>query len=457
MTATAAAAPLRRTLGALLVVELFSGFQQSYFTPLFDTVGHRFHVGVAALAWTVTGPALGGAVATPLLTALGDRHGHLRVLRWTVAVVAASAALIAAAPGYRLLLAGRVLQGVLAGLLPLMFGLVRTRHTVEETRRAIAYLSGGLLLGVLAGSTTATLLLQVGSVTAALWIPAAGTLVGLGLLRSLGPGAAPAESARTAGLDWRGAALLAGGLVATLLAVHEGGAWGWAAPPTLACALIGAGLLAAWVVAARRSAAPLIEVGRLFRPRLLPVFAVACCVHFVVIGGQVPFSSYLTRPEGLGLPAASAGPVLLPAFCGMAVFSVLSSRLGRAIGYGRVTLLGAALLAAGSAGLLLRHGSAVDFAVLLGCSGSGMGLIAGAGRILVVDSVRAEETAAAEGLFELLVGLGAAVGSAVFAAALAAHGGGHRGYQAVWTTGTAVALLGLGAAALLVRRPTPVD
>ncbi|WP_224281731.1 MFS transporter [Streptomyces sp. LS1784] len=445
---------LRRALAALLVIELFSGFQQSYFTPLFHSVAEQYHVNVTALAWTVTGHALAAAVATPVLAVLGDRHGHLRVLRATVAVVGVGAVLIAIAPGYPLLLAGRVLQGCLAGYLPLMFGLVRSRRTTEDTRRAIAYLSGAMMVGVLLGSVCGSLLLRLAGPAPVLWLPAVGTLAGLGLLRtaSWAPDdrlPAPPGSAR---VDWLGAALLSAGLVSALLALHEGAAWGWSSPPTVGCLCAAALLLAAWTVTALRTPAPLIDVRRLFRPRLLPVFAVGWCVHFVVIGGQVSYATYVTLPDGLGLPPTAVGLVLLPAFCGMALFSTLTTRIGRAIGYRRATVLGAALLVAGTTGVLLRHSGAGDFAVLLGLAGSGMGLISGAGRILVIDHLRAEETAAGEGLFELLVSLGSAVGSAVLGAILAAQGSGHHGYQTAWAVGAVVALLGLAASSALSRR-----
>ncbi|WP_329561148.1 MFS transporter [Kitasatospora sp. NBC_01266] len=457
---------LRRTLAVLLLIVLFSGFQQSYFTSLFQALGDRYHVGVSALAWTVTGPALTAAIATPLLAALGDRHGHLRVLRATTAAVAAGAVLIALAPDYPLLMAGRMLQGCLAGFLPLMSGLVRRRHGIRHTHRAIAYLSAALMFGVLLGSACSSLLLRTAGIGAVLWTPAVGTAMGLGLLPWAGRGdglergdrfergEAPERLGAAARVDWPGAALLAAALVPVALALHEGAAWGWGSSGTLGCLGAGVVLLAAWATVQLRSPAPLIDLRRLLRPRLLPVFAAGCVVHYVVLGGQVSYSTYLTLPAGLGLPAASVGLVLLPAFCGMTVLAACTSRLGRVVGYRNVMVLGAALVALGATGLLLRHAGAADFAVALALSGAGMGLISGAARILVVDGVRAEDTAAGSGLFELLVGLGAAVGSATNAAILTAQGGGHRAYLTAWTVSAGVAVSGLAATLLLPSSPT---
>ncbi len=444
---------LRPTLAALLLIVLFSGFQQSYFTPLFQALGNRYHVGVTPLAWTVTGPALTAAIATPLLTALGDRHGHLRVLRATTAAVAVAAVLIAVAPGYPLLVAGRVLQGCLAGFLPLMSGLVRRRHGIQDTRRAIAYLAAALMFGVLLGSVCSSLLLRTAGLGPALWTPAVGTVAGLGLLLRVGRGDTSHRSPTTTRVDWAGAVLLATALVLVVLALHQGAAWGWGSPGTLGCGAAGAVLLAVWAVVQLRSPAPLIDIRRLLRPRLLPVFVVGFAVHYVVLGGQISYSSYITLPAGLGLPSSSVGLVLLPAFFGMTVLAACSGRFGRAVGYPKVIVLGAALVLLGTTGLLLRHAEAVDLAITLGITGAGMGLISGAARTIVVDGVRAEETAAGSGLFELVVSLGAAVGSATDAAVLTAQGGGHRAYLTAWAVSAGVALIGLAAALLLRSYP----
>ena len=445
---------LRRTLAVLLLIVLFSGFQQSYFTPLYQALGDRYHVGVTALAWTVTAPALTAAIATPLLTALGDRHGHLRILRTVATAVAAGAVLIAVAPSYPLLVAGRVLQGCLAGFLPLMAGLVRRRHGRQDTHRSIAYLSAALMFGVLLGSACSSLLLRTAGIGAVLWTPAVGTVVGLGLLLWAGRGDEPERATAASRIDWPGAVLLAVALVLIVLALNEGAGWGWGSFRTLGCLAAGAVLLAVWVIVQLRSPAPLIDVRRLLRPRLLPVLAAGCAVHYVVLGGQMSYSTYVTLPAGLGLPSSAVGLVLLPAFCGMTVLAACTSRLGRAMGYRKVMVLGAALVALGATGLLLRHAGAADIAVMLAFTGAGMGLISGAARILVVDNVRAEHTAAGSGLFELLISLGTAVGSATNAAILTEQGGGHRAYLTAWAVSAGVALFGVAATLLLPSSTT---
>src|SRR3984957_15140985 len=145
MSNSAGATPAaRRGLGAFLailaLVELSSGATQAYITPLLPTIALRFHVSVGALSWAVIAFTLSTAVTTPLLTKLGDLYGHRKVLTVEVALVAIGSLLVATAPNFGVLLAGRGLEGVDEGSLPLMFGLVRSRYSHDDTRRSISYL-----------------------------------------------------------------------------------------------------------------------------------------------------------------------------------------------------------------------------------------------------------------------------------------------------------------------------
>ena len=65
-------------------------------------------------------------------------------------------------------------------------------------------------------------------------------------------------------IDWPGIVLLAGGLVGVLLAVSQGGAWGWTSPLTIGVGAAGIVLLIALVLVELRSVAPVVDV-RTFR------------------------------------------------------------------------------------------------------------------------------------------------------------------------------------------------
>lgn len=108
-TSTSGRAALKRTLAALIVVEVFSGFQQSYFTPLFSLVGDRYHVGVTALAWTVTGMGLISGAGRILVVdgvrpeeiATSEGQFELLITLGSAAGSAVYAAILASGPGIR--------------------------------------------------------------------------------------------------------------------------------------------------------------------------------------------------------------------------------------------------------------------------------------------------------------------------------------------------------------------
>src|SRR4051794_24465167 len=109
----------RRIVYLLVCFELTSGFLQFGLVPLLPRIGHRLGVADSALPWVMGVHLVAAAVCVPVFGRLGDLYGHRRLLRIAVAVVAAGTVLVALAPTFPALLAGRVLQGPLAALLPL--------------------------------------------------------------------------------------------------------------------------------------------------------------------------------------------------------------------------------------------------------------------------------------------------------------------------------------------------
>ena len=84
--ATSGSMAFKATLASLVIVEIFSGVIQVYFTPIYSSLGDKFGVDVGTLSWALTGFTLSTAVCTPLLAKLGDVYGHSRILKIEVAI-----------------------------------------------------------------------------------------------------------------------------------------------------------------------------------------------------------------------------------------------------------------------------------------------------------------------------------------------------------------------------------
>lgn len=463
--ATAGPPPLRTFLAVLVIVELASGATQSFFAPVMYSVAQRWHVGVGALSWTVTAFTLSMAVSTPVFTKLGDLYGYRRVLRVEVIIVTIGSLLVALAPNFPMLITGRALQGMFAAYLPLMFGLVRSRYPRDATRRAIGYLNAALVFGILCTLVFVGMLERYSrTATPALWLPVAVTVAGLIALF-----ATPAEArpAHTAGerIDWAGALLLSGGLATALFGISEGPKWGWSSGQVVGCLVGGVLLLAAWVAVELRVASPLADVRFLFRPRFLPVYAVGCLLYFVVTGGQLENSTFGLLPPkqiGYGLGLSVFQTCLLAAFWLVFTFLavVATPRLGRALGLRMIPAIGGAFAVVGYFVLTFSHNNLACYVVFAGLVYLGLGFIESSTRILVVDQLPADQTAIGEGVYELSITLGGAVGSAVFGAIASSHVArpglpSEHGYELCWAVSAgvcALAVLVAGGYAAVGRR-----
>lgn len=435
--------PLAVFLAPLVLVELFSGVLQIYFSPVYASLAEKFGVGIGTLSWSLTGFTLASAVSTPVFCKLGDVYGHRKVLRVQVAIVGVGSVLIAAAPNFSVLVAGRVLQGMFPAYLPLMFGLVRDKYGEDDTKRAISYLTSILIFGVVFG------LVAVGFITRytdgptwALWLPAIGTLVGLaGLLLVRGE---KFERRTDLRVDWAGAIMLGAGFALLLLGISEGSDWGWTSGRVLGSLVLGVVVLAAFVAVELRVDQPLADLRWLFKPHFVPVYIVGFCTYLAVLGGQVVGSTFMAAPHavlgyGLGLSPFGISMWLAATFFVMFLGVLSTAWLGKRIGFRTVMMLGAVLGAVGYLGLIVWHGSLCVVVILTAIAVGGMGFIESSTRTLVVGGLREGEVSMGEGIYELSISLGPAVGSAVLGAILSAnaskvHGlATEHGYRLSWT------------------------
>jgi MFS family permease len=463
-------APFKRTslgtvLASLVTLEVFSGVLQIYFAPLDAPLGVKFHVSIGTLSWALTAFSLSAVVFTPVLGRLGDLYGHRKVLKIEASLVAVGCVLVAVAPNFGVLVVGRVLEGSFAAYLPLMFGLVRSRYSDDDVRRAVAYLTSVLFFGVVVGLLAIGALVKTaGNESWALWLPAIGTIAG-SLLLWIVPNESGHRGTSPRTMDWPGAALVAIGVVAVVLALTEGAGWGWASPRIIGLFVLGILALAGWVATELRTAAPLADVRYLFHPRLAPVFAIGFFVNFATLGSQVAVATLMELPHslmgyGFSLTPWGFSVCFSLMYCFTFAAAAFTARLGKAIGFKAVMVTGCALIAVGYGGLCLVVGTFAGFLIFLFVAGTGLGFIEGSTRTVLVVQLRDGEVAAGEGIFELAITAGAAVGAAVLGTVLAGNSVPHEafatlaGYRSayLWTGASGLVALTFAVIYLLARQ-----
>lgn len=410
-------------IAALACAVLAFSLMQTLLVPALPELAAAFGLGPSSGGWILTSYLLAGAVSAPIIGALGDIHGHRRLMLIALGIFVAGSALAVAAPSFPALILARVLQGASTATFPLALAIVRRHLDAAHQPSAIGWLSGTLGLG--AGSA----LVIGGLVTDALgwrWLFGIGAVLGLASVLAVArwvPGSRRGSSAR---LDVAGAALLSVTLVSLLLAISQGGAWGWASPGVLALIALTLAAGFALVAVERRVATPVVDVRSLAHPGL------ALTNLITVFLGFVPYLFYVGLPVllessggiGHGLTVTQAGLAMLPSavlvFLGGRVTPWLLTRLP-----GRVVAAAALLLMlVGGLGAALAPASLLGIIAGFSLVGLGNGVGYAVAADLVTRIAPRDEIAAAAGLNGVLRTVGSAIGIPVTALLLSGPGGG---------------------------------
>jgi MFS family permease len=450
-------------LATLALLTTVTAVVSSLGAPLVPGIAVAYRTDLASAQWVLSATLLAGAVATPVLGRLGQgRRRRTTILAALVTVTAGtvvSAVSATAAPdGLVAMVAGRALQGVGLGLTPL--ALAVARDALPPTRRApaIALLSVTTIAGAGLGYPVTGLVAEHGGLAAAYWL---GTgLAGLTLVMALlvVPGGRPED---TRPVDWPGGLLLSAAMVATLLAVSQGNAWGWTSLPVLLLGLLGPLGLAWWAVLSLRRPHPLVDLRLAVRPGVVAPNLVGLVgglgMYFMLTLVMVLAQSRTPDGWGLGQSVGVAAMVLVP----YSVASVVGSRVALAVG--RVSQrallpIGCGLFLAASVTLALVHDQVWLALACMALGGLGSGFTFSSIPVLMLPHVPRGETASALALNQVLRYLGMSVGSSVSVVLMVvlgdADGANAEGYRnALLLVAGVWALVGI--AAWRLGRPAP--
>lgn len=454
-TGAAPAAPSTVRLGPVVAVLAAAGLvgilSQALLIPLLGDLPARLDVSGEAASWAMTICLVAAAVATPVSGRLADIVGRKRVLVCCLVATTVGSVLCASGEHYPLLLAGRALQGASSAVIPLGISALAEIAVGIGLQRGAALISATMGIGTAGGVAFSGLIAAVADWTVVFWVAAGlGVLVTAAVLLVLPSPAATAPGPR-ASFDGIGCVLLAVGLAAVLLAVTNGGRWGWAGAPTLGCAVGGLVVLVAWWRWERRTTEPLVDLDSALEPRMALVQTAS------VLAGVAMFTHVLVLPvllqhpvDGAAATVLVAGLCLVPAGVAMMLAAPLGSWLVERRG-ARWAL--AAGLVCSSAGYAASAATARWPAAVVVASvaiGIGIGLSFATLPFLVVGLTAPEAVGAANGLDTLMRMIGASVSSAVVGALLAVHAGTAAGYALAYGWGAVAAAVG---ALLAVRLP----
>ncbi|NKQ28497.1 MFS transporter [Streptomyces galbus] len=434
---------------------------QTLVIPIVPELPRLLHASASDAAWAVTATLLAAAVATPVTGRLGDMYGKRRMLLVSIALLVAGSVTAALSDSLAWTIAGRALQGLASGVIPLGISIMRDELPAERLGAATALMSASLGVGGALGLPAAALIADHLDWHALFWTSAAlGAVAGV-----LVPLVVPESAVRGGGrFDAVGALGMAAGLVCLLLAISKGGDWGWGSATTLGLFAAAVVVLLLWGVLELRVREPLVDLRTTARRQVLVTDLASTAFGFSLFAMSLVLPQLLQLPEatgyGLGRSLLDAGLVMAPAGLVMMAVAPLSAALSRAAGPKVTLMTGAVVVAAGYA-LAVVLMAEVWHLVLVSCViGAGIGFAYGAMPALIMGAVDASETAAANSLNTLMRSIGTAVASAVAGVVLARmttpFGSlalpSRDGFRTVMAIGSGAAVLALVVAAFLPGR-----
>jgi EmrB/QacA subfamily drug resistance transporter len=372
---------------------------------------------LAGLSWVLNAYAI---VFAALLVPAGrwaDAVGRKRTFLAGVAVFTAASALCALAPSAGVLVAARVVQALgAAAMVPTSLGLLLPAFPPQERHVAIGVWAASGGVAAAAGPPLGGLLVEASW----RWVFLVNLPIGLLALVAGARFLREIRDPSTARPDVAGAAGVAAGIGALVVAIVQGAAWGWASGRIVALFALAALLIAGVAVRSTRHPAPIVEP-HLLRVRSFSVAVSAAALFFAgfaaMLLGTVLFLTGAWHDSVL-----RAGLELAPGPAAAAAFSIPGARLGARIGHRATGLAGAALFALGGVWWLTHLGSAHDYAwaflpgLLVG--GAGVGLVNPALTGAAAASLPPERFATGAAVLTMGRQIGTALGVAVLVALL---------------------------------------
>jgi MFS family permease len=414
--------PSSLTLGGLLVLAfgaLDFGLESSIVLPALPVIAQQYDASLITVSWLATGFLLASVVAVPLFGRLGDIFGRRRLMLVALGAFAVGSLICAWADSIGVLIAGRIVQGVGAAVGPLAVGIARDALPREQLTAAIGILVGASGAGAAIGYVMSGLLVDHISVDAIFWFLLGLSIVLLAAATVLIP---TALTGAHVPVDFAGAALIASGLAALLLAISKGNDWGWTSGRELGLFAGSAALLAAFVVVERSVRHPLVDLAFVGTPPFANAIVCAFSVGYAFAVAVIVVPPLAALPTvtgyGLGYSTTSTGLLLVP----MAVTSIAAAWVaGRHVddvGPRALMAAGSAAAVAGYVSLTIEHGTATAIAAATGVLGVAVGLTVTGILSLVARSPTLDKTSVAIAVNAVTRTTGSAVGAAAAAAIL---------------------------------------
>ncbi len=403
----------------LCLGSLCGALMQSLVIPIQSELPRLLGTAPGNASWAVTATLLASAVAMPVTGRLADIYGKKNIMVVSAGILAVGSLIAALSSSLAPFLAGRALQGVAMGYIPVAISMVREIAPPERRASAVAAVSATLGVGGALGLPLSAWIADDYSWHALFWLSTALAAVILVLTLIVVPSVRDQHPAH---IDILGTIGLAVGLCATLIGVSKGSEWGWSDQSTIGSIAGGVIVLLLWAWYELRHHDPLVDLRTTARRPVLFTNLAAVLIGFGMMAQAIVVPQLLQMPEatgyGLGQTILQAGLWMAPGGLMMMLFAPVSSKLINTAG-ARITLAVGAVVISGGYLIALGLMNApwqLMLATIIASAGVGIGYAAMP--TLILDNVPPSEAGSSVGVNGLMRSVGTTVAGAVMAAIL---------------------------------------
>ena len=400
-------------LTAMIFAVAMTFIDQTIVSIAAPTIQHNLGLSASGVQWAINAYLLTLAALFAFGGRLADIAGHRRMVVLGVIIFAGASALCGATPGggaaEAWLVAFRAVQGAGGAIMfPAAIAIVVETFDLRSRGRALALffgIAGGLTaIGPIAGGY-----LIEWTWRSIFWINIPVALIALALIAI----SKPANECRPAPMDYRGLALIIGGVGLSVFGFQQSALWGWGNPAIEVCIAAGVVLLVVFFAVERRTASPLINV-RIFNNQ---AFLVENIILGIAMMAFIPvfFFAAIYGQVALAEKATTSSLLILYFFLGFVVCAQIGGRMLDRIGAKRPVVLGCALATAGFA---LWAGKVTDLhvggqVIYIVMAGAGMGLMLGQANTDAINRASRYSYGEATGITQTVRNYGASLGFAI--------------------------------------------
>ena len=349
-----------------------SALDTSVVNTVLPVINQSFGSEIATVEWVVTIYLL---IVSGLLLSfgrLGDMRGHKQVFLIGFLIFITSSAFCGWAPTIGALIAFRGLQALGAAMLASNSPAILTKNFPASQRgQALGLQATMTYLGLTAAPSLGGWLTDLISWRAVFYINVPVGLVAFILSWKFIPTDRQTENQER--FDLPGAAVFLAGLIALLLGLNQGYAWGWTSLPIISLLIFAGFLLGIFVFVEWKSSNPMLDLG-LFKNRVFSASTISALLNYIAV-----FSILLLLPfyllQGRGFSPSQAGLILTIQPITMAIIAPIAGGLSDRIGTRIPSVLGMLILSIGLI-LMSRLGPSspiYEIGITLGVVGLGTG------------------------------------------------------------------------------------